>query len=118
MARSRHEYDDIPGSYIFDGRVAAEGYDLNKMCMSFNDVVNREEFTRDEEGYCKKYGLSDAQIKAVTSHDWLRLLQLGGNIYFLAKLATFCGENMQTIGSQMRGVSVEKFKQMLVDAGN
>ena len=33
---------DIPGTTIFDGREAMKGYNLNKMCFSFNKKDNRD----------------------------------------------------------------------------
>ncbi|MBT6339964.1 MAG: protocatechuate 3,4-dioxygenase, partial [Desulfobacula sp.] len=47
----------------------------------------------------------------------LRLMELGGNIYYLAKLIGVYGLNVQDVGAQMRGVTVEEFKQMLLDQG-
>lgn len=117
MVWSKHDYDKLPGTYVFDGRLAAKGYALNKLCMSLNEAGNREEFARDEDAYCRKFGLSDEQREAVKARNWLQMLRLGGNVYFLAKLATFSGANMQDIGSQMSGIPVEEFKAKLLAAG-
>lgn len=40
----------IPGTTVFDGKMAMRGYALNKMCYSFNSADNREAFKADEEG--------------------------------------------------------------------
>jgi protocatechuate 4,5-dioxygenase alpha chain len=72
---------DIPGTTIFDGRQAMKGYALNKMCYSFNDAGNREEYRRDPDRYCDKYGLSIEQREAAKSLDVLALIAAGGNIY-------------------------------------
>jgi len=87
------------------------------MCMSFNTEENREAFLRDEDAYCAKFGLSDDQRQAVRDRDVLRLIKLGGNIYYLAKLAGIFRLNVQDIGAQQAGISVEQFKAMLVAAG-
>ena len=118
MAWKDHDYDKIPGTYVFDGRRSVAGYPLNKMCMSFNSAENREAFVRDEETYCAKYGLTDEQRVAVHKRDVLRLVQLGGNIYYLAKFAGIFGLNVQDVGAQQRGMSVEAFKAMLVAEGD
>ena len=118
MAWKDHDYDKIPGTYVFDGRRSVAGYPLNKMCMSFNSGENREAFVRDEEMYCAKYGLTDEQRVAVRKRDVLRLVQLGGNIYYLAKFAGIFGLNVQDVGAQQRGMSVEAFKALLVAAGD
>ena len=107
----------IPGTYIFDGRMAMKGYDLNRMCYSFNSAENRKKFKAFPEAYCHAYNLPREQIHAVTDLDVLRLLQLGGNIYYLAKLAGIFGLNVQDVGSLQTGVSVDKFKEMLLAQG-
>ena len=45
----RQVHDDIPGTTLFDGRMASKGYALNKMCFSFNDAANRKAFVEDED---------------------------------------------------------------------
>jgi len=109
---------DIWGTTLFDGKAAQRGYPLNKMCFSFNDAANREAFRRDEDSYCRKYGLDDAQRDAVRRRDVLALIDAGGNIYYLAKLAGIFGFNVQDIGAQQTGRSVEEFRAMLRAAGD
>jgi protocatechuate 4,5-dioxygenase alpha chain len=111
------EHVPIPGTVIFDGALALRGYALNKMCFSFNDAANREDFRRDEEGYCRKFGLTMEQRAAVRNRDVLQLLAAGGNIYYLAKWAGIFGLSVQQIGAQQRGVTEEEFTQMLLEAG-
>ena len=113
MAWSKKDYEEIPGTYVFNGRRSLQGYKLNKMCMSLNDAANREALRNDPEGYCRKYGLSDEEIKAVRELDALKLLQLGGNIYYLAKLGGAFGKNVQDLGAQMSGITVEEFRERL-----
>lgn len=111
------EAEDIPGTTVFDGRQAMKGYALNKMCYSFNWAANREEFQRDEDAYCRKYNLTPEQIAAVKSRNVLKLIEAGGNVYYLAKFAGIFGLNVQDIGAQQTGMSVEEFKRMLVAQG-
>ncbi len=117
MSWKAHDYDQIPGTYVFDGRRSVIGYPLNKMCMSFNSEENRQEFQRDEDAYCAKYGLTDEQHAAIKSRDVLGLLKNGGNIYYLAKFAGIFGLNVQDVGALQTGMSVEEFKAMLAAAG-
>ena len=114
----RSDARDIWGTSIFDGAAARRGYPLNKMCFSFNDAANRAAFQRDEDAYCRKYGLDDAQRDAVRRRDVLALIEAGGNIYYLAKLAGIFGFNVQDIGAQQTGRSVEEFRAMLRAAGD
>ena len=114
----RAQGSDIWGTTIFDGKAAQRGYALNKMCYSFNDATNREAFVRDEEGYCRRYGLDPQQRDAVRRRDVLDLIQAGGNIYYPAKIAGIFGLNVQDIGAQQTGRSVEDFRAMLRAAGD
>lgn len=107
----------IPGTTIFDGTEAQKGYALNKMCMSFNDAANREEFLRDEDAYCARYGLSEQQRDAIRRRNVLGLIAVGGNAYYLAKFAGIFGLDMQDIGAQQTGTTKEEFRAKLVAAG-
>ena len=107
----------IPGTVLFDGAQARKGYALNKMCFSFNSAENRAEFQRDEEAYCRKYGLNPEQREAIRRRNVLELIAAGGNIYYLAKFAGIFGLGVQDVGAQQTGMSVEDFKAMLVEKG-
>ena len=108
----------IPGTTFFDGKMAMRGYALNKMCYSFNEAASRAEFLADEDGYCDKFGLDAEQRTAVKTRNTLGLIAAGGNIYFLAKFIGMLGLNVQDIGAQQTGMSVEDFKAKLLAAGN
>jgi protocatechuate 4,5-dioxygenase, alpha subunit len=111
------KHPEIPGTIVFDGEMAMKGYALNRMCYSFNSAENREAFRADEEAYCAKYGLTEEQRDAVRRRDVLAMLEAGGNIYYLAKLLGIFGLNVQDIGAMQTGMTVEEFKQKLVEAG-
>ena len=108
---------DIPGTTFFDGTQAQKGLALNRMCFSFNSADNRAAFLKDEDAYCGKYGLSAAQRKAVKARDVLAMIEQGGNIYYLAKLAGIFGLNVQDVGAQQTGMTVDAFKSNLQSAG-
>ncbi|HKD23540.1 MAG TPA: protocatechuate 4,5-dioxygenase subunit alpha [Rhizomicrobium sp.] len=114
MSRKR----EIAGTILFDGEAAQKGYALNKMCFSFNDARNRAAFRDDEEGYCARFGLTDLQREAVRGRNVLAMLAAGGNVYYLAKLAGIFGLNVQDLGAQQTGQSVEAFKARLAAAGD
>ncbi|MCY3586604.1 MAG: protocatechuate 4,5-dioxygenase subunit alpha [Acidimicrobiales bacterium] len=116
MATTR-DYDDIPGTYVFDGRRSQQGYHLNMFCMSLNAEANRERFRADEAAYVDGFDLSPEQRQAVLERDWLGMLQQGGNIYYTFKLAILDGLSMQDVGGAMSGVSGQEFTQMMIDGG-
>jgi protocatechuate 4,5-dioxygenase, alpha chain len=108
---------DIPGTTVFDGEEAQKGFALNRMCYSFNSAENRAAFVKDEDAYCGKFGLTARQRAAVKSRDVLGMIAAGGNVYYLAKLAGIFGLNVQDIGAQQTGTTVDEFKAKLAAAG-
>ena len=108
---------NIPGTTLFGGDLAQKGYALNKMCFSFNHAENRAAFKADEDAYCKKYGLTPEQRAAIKHRNVLELIAAGGNVYYLAKFAGIFGLGVQDIGAQQTGMSVEAFKEKLLEAG-
>jgi protocatechuate 4,5-dioxygenase, alpha chain len=111
------EHRAIPGTPIFDGAAARKGYALNKMCFSFNDAANRAAFLKDEDAYCAKFGLTAQQREAIRHRNVLALIEAGGNVYYLAKFAGMFGWNVQDIGAQQTGMTVEAFRAKLAAAG-
>ncbi len=107
----------IPGTTLFDGTQAMKGYALNKMCYSFNAAANRVEFQQDEDAYCARYQLNDAQRDAIRNRDVLGLIAAGGNVYYLAKFAGILGLDVQDLGALQTGMTKDAFKAMLVAAG-
>ncbi|MCA0204837.1 protocatechuate 4,5-dioxygenase subunit alpha [Pararhodobacter sp.] len=104
---------DIPGTVLFDGKQAMKGYALNKMCYDFNKAENREGFKADEEGWMAKYGLTEPQKEAVRKRDILAMIDAGGNIYYLAKLAGIFKLSVQDVGGLQTGRTTEEFKEYL-----
>ncbi|MFT3720446.1 protocatechuate 4,5-dioxygenase subunit alpha [Pseudorhodoferax sp.] len=112
------ELPDIPGTTLFGPQMARKGYALNKMCFSFNDKANRDAFVADEEGYMRRYGLSEEQAAAIRARNVLQLIAAGGNAYYLAKFAGIFGLDMQDIGAQQTGMSKEAFQAKLAAAAH
>lgn len=110
--------EPIFGTTMFDGKMAMKGYALNKMCYSFNKAENREAFLKDEDAYMDKYGLNVEQKTAIKNKIVLDMIAAGGNIYYLAKFAGIFGLNVQDVGAQQTGKTVEAFKEMLIRQGD
>jgi protocatechuate 4,5-dioxygenase alpha chain len=107
------EIPGIPGTTLFDGHLARKGYALNRMCYSFNDAASRAAFVQDEEAYCTRFGLNDAQRAAVRARNVLQLIEAGGNVYYLAKFAGIFGLDVQDLGAQQTGMTKDAFKAKL-----
>lgn len=110
-------YDDIPGTTVFDARQSRLGYHLNQFCMSLMKAPNRERFLADEGAYLDEWPMSEEQKQAVMARDYNRMIGLGGNIYFLAKIFATDGKSFQHAASLMTGMSEEDYKAMMVAGG-
>lgn len=114
---TERDYDDIPGTYVFDSRLARSGQGLNRFAMSLNHAENREAFRADEVAYLGRFGLTDEQRDRVLERDWLALVRSGMNIYYALKLAAHDGRSVQHVGGQMSGVTEDEFRQMMLAGG-
>ncbi len=117
--RKPREYDDIPGTYVFDGQRNREGYHLNMFCMSLNKAENRAAFQADEAAYLDRFPMTADQKQAVLNRDWLGMLRVGGNIYYTFKIAVVDGLSMQAVGAKMNAkpMTEEEFRRMMLAGG-
>ena len=110
-------FDDIPGTTLFDAQRSRQGYHLNMFCMSLMKAANRELFKADEAAYLQTFPMTAEQRDAVLKRDWNRLIGLGGNIYFLAKLFSTDGKSFQQVAAIMTGATQEDYARMMLDGG-
>jgi protocatechuate 4,5-dioxygenase alpha chain len=110
-------FDDIPGTTLFDAQRSRQGYHLNMFCMSLMKAENREAFRADEAAYLQKFPLTTEQRDAILEREWNRLISLGGNIYFLAKLFSTDGKSFQQVAAIMTGSTQEDYARMMLDGG-
>ena len=110
-------YHDIPGTIVFDAVQSRKGFHLNQFCMSLMQSANREAFKADERGYLDRWPMTEAQKQAVLRRDWNGMLELGGNIYFTAKLAATDGLSFQQVAAMMSGVSQPEYAAMMLSGG-
>ena len=114
---TKKEYNDIPGTFVFDADRSREGYHLNQFCISLRLQENREAFNTDEDTYLDSYPMTPEQREAVVKRDWNLLLELGGNIYYTAKLAANDGINFQDLAGRMTGMGVDAYREMMLNGG-
>lgn len=111
------DYEDIPGTFVFDADRSREGYHLNQFCISLRLQKNRDAFNADEETYLDNFPMTPDQRDAVLKRDWNRLLELGGNIYYTSKLAANDGINFQNLAGLMTGMGVDAYRDMMLNGG-
>lgn len=117
MPRREQAYDDIPGTFVFDAERSREGYAINMFCMSLMKDENRKAFKADEAGYLKKFKLTPEQEQAILTRNYNRMLELGGNIYFTAKLGATDGHSFQHLAAVMTGSTQEDYAKMMLGGG-
>ena len=110
-------YRNVPGTTIFDGDMARKGYHLNQFCMSLMKEENRRRFKTDEAAYLREWPMTEEQRQAVISRDYNRMITLGGNIYFLAKIFATDGRTFQYAASLMTGMTEEDYRAMMIKGG-
>lgn len=117
MTTDKIEFEDIPGTYLFNADRSKAGYHLNMFCMSLMKHENREAFRADEEAYLDKFPMTEEQRRTVLERDWLGMIKVGGNIYYTAKLGACDGKSFQYIAGKMSGVSEQEYADMMLGGG-
>ena len=116
-----HEYlaemEDIPGTRVFTAARARQGYHLNQFAMSLMKPENREAWKADERAYLAKWPMTDAQKEAILARDYNKCLDLGGNVYFLAKVFSTDGQSFAQAVSTMTDMNFEDYTAMMVAGG-
>jgi len=113
----KKDYDDIPGTYVFDADRSREGYHLNQFCISMRLQKNRDAFNAGEAAYLDAYPMTPAQRAAVLARDWNGMLALGGNVYYTSKLAANDGINFQQLAGLMTGMGNDAYREMMINGG-
>ena len=110
-------YLDIPGTTVFDSAQCRKGYHLNQFCMSLMKEENRKRFLADERTYLDEWPLSEEMKQAVMDRDLPRLIDLGGNVYFLVKISATDGVSVRTAVASMTDMTEEEYAEMLAHGG-
>jgi len=111
------EFEDIPGTRVYTAARARQGYHLNQFAMSLMKPANRVSWKADERAYLDGWPLSEEQKQAVLARDYNRLLDLGGNIYFLSKIFSTDGISFAEACSTMTDMTFPEYRQMMLDGG-
>src|SRR3984957_7023907 len=110
-------YSDIPGTRVFDGEQPRKGYWLNQFCMSLMKAENRARFKAGERAYLDEWKMTEEQKQAVLARDLNRCIELGGNIYFLAKIGATDGKSFQQMAGSMTGMTEQAYRDMMIKGG-
>ena len=105
-----HDYDDIPGTTVFDAQRSRTGYNLNKFLYSLMKPENRAAFLADESVYLDQFGMMPEQKTAVMKRDWNTLLELGG-------VAFTDQHSYQFMAAEMTGMTQDEYMNMMIAGG-
>ena len=111
------DLQDIPGTTIFTAARSRQGFHLNQFCMSLMKAENRAAFKADEKAYLDRWPMTEAQKQAVLDRDYNRMIDLGGQIYFLAKIFATDGLSYLQAVSTMTGMPMDEYQQMMISGG-
>ena len=111
------ELEDIPGTRVFTAARARAGYHLNQFAMSLMQPENRAAWKADERAYLDRWPISDEQKEAILARDYNRCLDLGGNVYFLAKVFSTDGMSFAEAVSTMTDMSFPEYREMMLNGG-
>ena len=114
---AKNEYEDIPGTVVFDAQRARKGYHMNQFLYSLMKAENRKEFLADEHKYLLKFPMTEDQRQAVMKRAWNTMLALGGVSYALAKLAFTDEHSYQHMAAEMSGMSQQGYVDMMLAGG-
>jgi protocatechuate 4,5-dioxygenase, alpha chain len=121
MKQDIHEYlaelEDIPGTRVFTAQRARKGYWINQFSMSLMKPENRERWKADEKAYLDEWRLSDEAKAAILARDYNALLDLGGNVYFLAKVFSTDGLSFAEAVSTMTDMTFPEYRDMMLAGG-
>jgi protocatechuate 4,5-dioxygenase, alpha chain len=111
------QFNDIPGTTIFTIQRAREGFWLNQFCMSLRDESNRKRFKANEGAYLDEWDMTEQQKQAVLNRDFQKMLDLGGNVYFLSKIFASDGLSYVQAVSTMTDMTTPEYQQMMLNGG-
>jgi len=111
------KFEDIPGTRVFTAERAKKGFYLKEFCMSLMKPENRERFKADERAYLDEWPMTEDQKQAVLARDYNKMLDNGGNIYFLAKIFATDGLSYLQAVSTMTGMDIDDYQKMMLSGG-
>src|SRR5688572_33074025 len=110
-------YTDMPGTTVFDTDQMRKGYWLNQFCVSLMKAENRERFKANERAYLDEWQMSEEQKEAVLARDLNRCVELGGKIYFLARIGATDGKSLRDMAASMSGIVQDEHAKVMREGG-
>jgi protocatechuate 4,5-dioxygenase alpha chain len=87
--------------------MSSAGERINRFAVSLKSPANRTSFLADQSAY---HGLTEKESDLVQRRDWRGLLEAGGHLQAILKIAATLGESLWHIGAHCAQMSVEGMK--------
>ena len=87
--------------------MSSRGWRINSFSLSLKKPANREAFLADQDGYLARYGLTAKERVMVKARDWTGLIEAGGHLQAVLKLAAALGLNIYHIGAHNCGTDYQ-----------
>lgn len=98
---------EAPHTYVYSGAASTRGFRLNRFALSLTKPANRARFLGGEDAYLDDHGLSDAEKALVRARNWTGLLEAGGHLQAILKLAATLGQTIYAIGAHNVGADAD-----------
>lgn len=102
--------DVVAGALVFTGERSQAGYRLNRFAMAMTDPANRARFVVDEESFMRDQGLDEREADMVRRRDWKAMLESGGSIYLMIKIAGALGITLPEVGAHTAGMTLAEYQ--------
>jgi protocatechuate 4,5-dioxygenase alpha chain len=99
-----------PGTLVYSAELALRGHQLNRFALTLRSPACRQLFLADETRYMQSAGLSSKEQAMVRDRDWTGLLQAGGHLQAILKIAATVGQHLWHIGAHNAGTDPETLR--------
>jgi protocatechuate 4,5-dioxygenase alpha chain len=103
---------DPPDTFIYSGPMSTAGERINRFALSLKSPAQRVAFLADPAAVYPQYRLTPEEIELIERREWTGLLQAGGHLQAILKIAATVGESLWHIGAHSARLDVEALKEI------
>ncbi len=90
--------------------MSSAGERINRFALSLKIPANRAAFLADAHAYVSSFSLTPVEADLVARRDWTGLMQAGGHLQAILKIAATVGESLWHIGAHCTEMTVEQIQ--------
>ncbi len=99
-----------PDTFIYSGPMSTAGERINRFALSLKSPAQRTAFLANPAALYAQNRLAASEIDLIEGRDWTGLLQAGGHLQAILKIAATVGESLWDIGAHSARLDVEAMK--------